>query len=54
MFLDSGGILQQLHLSATSLGMEFRAIGGFDDKLVEKLFELSSKDLVTSLAVCGR
>lgn len=38
--LDAGGIIQQMHLIATSLDMKFRVLGSFDDLLLKKIIGL--------------
>ncbi len=51
LFLDTGGLLQQMHLSCTSLDISFRIVGGFDNGLVGSL--LPTDDFVTCMAVMG-
>ncbi len=49
--METGGLLHQLHLSATSYGFDFRILGGFDDKVVETLLHIGNEEVVT--AICG-
>lgn len=54
MYLDVGGLLQQLHLSASSREFGFRTIGGFDDRLMESLLDVSGLELAMACAAIGR
>ena len=51
MFLDTGGLLQQMHLSCASFGVDFRIIGGFDHGVVSAL--IPNNQIITSLAIMG-
>jgi SagB-type dehydrogenase family enzyme len=53
-FLNSGGLIQGMHLSAESRGVEFRMIGGFDDLLIANLLDIKSQDeVVTGICFLG-
>lgn len=49
--LNSGGALQQMHLSAESYNLDFRILGGYDDKVIETALKLGNEEIV--IAICG-
>jgi SagB-type dehydrogenase family enzyme len=51
--IETGAILQQMHLSCASFGFDGRILGGFDDALVEKLLKLRSHHMITALFGMG-
>lgn len=54
LFLDVGGLVQQMHLSATSINIHFRATGESDDLVLSKLLGLEESDIVACLAGLGK
>lgn len=51
MYLDTGGLLQQMHLSCTSKGIDYRIVGGFDHDIIESIIE--NCKLITCMAAIG-
>jgi SagB-type dehydrogenase family enzyme len=52
--LTIGGAIQQLHLAATALGLNYRTIGGFDEVQCSKLLGLYDNQFLTCAGILGK
>jgi len=54
-YIRAGMILDRMHLSATSLGVQFRTIGGFDDLLLARFLGIEANPnlVIPALAAVG-
>ena len=53
IYMETGGLLQQMHLSCTSYGLGFRILGGFDDQLANTLAEVQEPAFISAIALLG-
>lgn len=51
--IESGAIMQQIHLSCASFGFDCRILGGFDDRLVETMLNLNENEFVMAMMGMG-
>lgn len=52
--LSIGGALQQAHLTANALGLQYRTIGGFDELQCAKVLEIKGREYLACAAMLGK